>query len=110
MEATVRIGYFLASEEFRPAESVRQARLAQDHGMDSVWISDHFHPWLASQGEAPFVWTTIGVVLQATQVDVVTAVTCPIMRTHPAIVAHAAPTAGAFGEGRPPQALRSRLR
>lgn len=96
----MRIGYFLSSEEFGPAELVRQARLAEDHGMSRIWISDHFHPWIAAQGQSPFVWTTIGAVLQATNLHVTTAVTCPIMRIHPAIIAQAAATAGALGEGR----------
>lgn len=96
----MRIGYFLASEEFGPLESVRQARLAEDHGMSAVWISDHFHPWTSDQGQSPFVWTTIGAILQATSLQVTTAVTCPTVRIHPAIIAQAAATAGVLGEGR----------
>jgi G6PDH family F420-dependent oxidoreductase len=96
----MRIGYFLASEEFDPVESVRQARLAEDHAMSSVWISDHFHPWTGEQGQSPFVWTTVGAILQATSLRVTTAVTCPTVRIHPAIIAQAAATAGVLGEGR----------
>ena len=47
------IGYFLSSEEHGPAELVHQARLASDAGIGSVWISDHFHPWLDEQGQSP---------------------------------------------------------
>ncbi|MGH8891453.1 MAG: TIGR03557 family F420-dependent LLM class oxidoreductase [Acidothermaceae bacterium] len=96
----MRIGYFLSSEEFAPRELVRQARLAEDHGMSGIWISDHFHPWNDEQGESPFVWTTIGAIMQATDLHVTTAVTCPTVRIHPAIIAQAAATAGALGEGR----------
>ena len=96
----MRIGYFLASEEFGPLESLRQARLAEDHGMSAVWISDHFHPWTAEQGESPFVWTTIGAILATTSLRVTTAVTCPTVRIHPAIIAQAAATAAVLGEGR----------
>lgn len=96
----MRIGYFLASEEYGPGESVRQARLAEDHGMASVWISDHFHPWLDAQGQSPFVWTTIGAIAQATRLHITTAVTCPLMRIHPAIIAQAAATAAVLSEGR----------
>lgn len=96
----MRIGYFLASEEYGPIELVRQARLAEDHGMTSVWISDHFHPWNGEQGESSFVWTTIGALAQATRLSITTAVTCPTMRIHPALVAQAAATAGALAEGR----------
>jgi len=96
----MHIGYFLASEEYGPIESVRQARLAEDHGITSVWISDHFHPWIDAQGQSPFVWTTIGAIAQATSLHITTAVTCPLMRIHPAIIAQAAATAGVLSEGR----------
>jgi G6PDH family F420-dependent oxidoreductase len=96
----MRIGYFLASEEYGPVELVRQGRLAEDHGMTSVWISDHFHPWNDEQGESSFVWTTIGALAQATQLSITTAVTCPTVRIHPAIIAQAAATAGALAPGR----------
>jgi G6PDH family F420-dependent oxidoreductase len=96
----MRIGYFLSSEEYEPAELVRQARLAEDNGMVGLWISDHFHPWLDTQGQSSFVWTTLGAVAAVTQLPITTAVTCPIMRIHPAIVAQAAATAGALTEGR----------
>lgn len=96
----MRVGYFLSSEEYGPIELVRQAKLAEDHGMSSVWISDHFHPWTQEQGESPFVWTTIGAVAQATRLAITTAVTCPIMRVHPAVIAQAAATAGVLTEGR----------
>src|SRR4051812_46214623 len=48
------IGYFLSSEEHGPKQLVDQARMASDVGIGSVWISDHFHPWLDDQGESPF--------------------------------------------------------
>lgn len=94
------LGYFLSSEEHPPGELVRQARLAEEHGFRSVWISDHFHPWLESQGESPFVWTTIGGIGATTALRVTTAVTCPMVRTHPAIVAHAAATSAVLLDGR----------
>ena len=96
----MRIGYALACEEFGPVELVRQARLAQDHGMPAVWISDHFHPWTSEQGQSPFVWTVIGAIAQATDLAITTAVTCPTVRIHPAVVAQAAATAGAISDGR----------
>ncbi len=94
------IGYFLSSEEHGPRELVRQATLASDAGIGSVWISDHFHPWLDEQGESPFVWSVIGAIAASTPLTVTTAVTCPTMRTHPAIIAHAAATCSLLLEGR----------
>jgi G6PDH family F420-dependent oxidoreductase len=96
----VEIGYFLSSEEHGPAALVDQARAAADAGIRSVWISDHFHPWLDEQGESPFVWSVIGAIAAATPLRVTTAVTCPTMRIHPALVAHAAATCALLLDGR----------
>ena len=94
-----RYGYFLSSEEYDPAELVRQARLAEQAGFEALWISDHFHPWLDEQGHSSFVWTVIGAISQASSLPITTAVTCPIMRIHPALVAQAAATAGLLTQG-----------
>jgi G6PDH family F420-dependent oxidoreductase len=96
----VRIGYVLASEEHGPAELVRQARLAEEHGFSGLWISDHYHPWNDEQGQSPFVWSTLGALSAATQLPVTTAVTCPTMRIHPAVVAQAAATSAVLLDGR----------
>src|SRR2546423_481054 len=96
----MRIGYFLSSEEFGPRELVRQARMAEEAGFEGLWISDHFHPWNDEQGHSSFVWSTIGAIAQATEMHVTTAVTCPTVRIHPAIVAHAAATSAVLLEGR----------
>ena len=84
-------GYSLSSEEHAPAALVRNARHAEAAGFDFLSVSDHFHPWIDEQGHSPFVWTVLGAVAQATShVRVGTGVTCPILRTHPAVIAHAA--------------------
>lgn len=90
----MRIGYFLSSEQFGPAELLDQARRSEQAGFEALWISDHFHPWTASQGESPFVWSVIGALSQAVpNLPLTTAVTCPILRIHPVILAQAAATA-----------------
>ena len=67
----------------------------------SSTISDHFHPWIGEQGHSPFVWSVLGAVASATErVRVGTGVTCPILRVHPAIVAHAAATTAQLFQGR----------
>src|SRR4051794_16761480 len=97
----MKIGYFLSSEEFSPAELVRQAKLAEQHGFQGLWISDHYHPWVEAQGQSSFVWSVIGALSQVTErLPVTTAVTCPTMRIHPAIIAQAAATAAALLPGR----------
>jgi G6PDH family F420-dependent oxidoreductase len=95
------IGYALSSEEFGPRELVGFARKAEEAGFTFALISDHYHPWLESQGEAPFVWATIGGIAMVTEkLRLGTGVTCPLLRLHPAIVAQAAATAGAMMPGR----------
>jgi G6PDH family F420-dependent oxidoreductase len=88
-----KIGYFLSSEQYTPAELVDQAKRAEAAGFDALWISDHFHPWNDEQGQSAFVWGIIGALSQVTSLPVSTAVTCPTIRIHPAIIAQAAATA-----------------
>jgi G6PDH family F420-dependent oxidoreductase len=90
----VSIGYFLSCEEFGPRELVRQAKQAADAGFERLWISDHYHPWNDQQGQSPFVWSVIGALSEAVPgMPVTTAVTCPTVRIHPAVLAQAAATA-----------------
>jgi G6PDH family F420-dependent oxidoreductase len=96
----VHIGYFLSSEEHTPSQLVEQAKWAEDAGFDCLWISDHFHPWNDEQGEASFVWSVLGALAGATTLPVTTAVTCPTVRIHPAIVAQAAATVASMMPGR----------
>lgn len=95
-----KIGYFLSSEQWTPQSLVDQARRAEDAGFEALWISDHFHPWNDAQGQGPFVWGVIGALSQVTSLPVSTAVTCPTMRIHPAIIAQAAATAAVQLDGR----------
>ena len=96
----MRIGYFLSCEELDPATLVEQARLAEEAGFEALWISDHFHPWNDEQGQSPFVWGVIGAISQVCSLPVTTAVTCPTVRIHPAVVAQAAATAPSSSKGR----------
>jgi G6PDH family F420-dependent oxidoreductase len=89
----VKIGYFLSCEEYGPRDLIDQAIAAEHAGFDSLWISDHFHPWTDEQGQSPFVWSMIGALSQVVSLPITTAVTCPTVRMHPAIIAHAAATA-----------------
>jgi G6PDH family F420-dependent oxidoreductase len=93
-------GYFLSSEEHGAPSLVRTAQQAEEAGFRSVWISDHYHPWLDSQGESAFVWCVIGGIAATTNLRVTTAVTCPTFRTHPAVIAHAAATAATMLDDR----------
>lgn len=96
----MRFGYFLSCEEFTPRQLVEQARLAEEAGFDALWISDHYHPWNDEQGQSPLVWSVIGAISQVCSLPVTTAVTCPTVRIHPAVIAQAAATSAVMLDGR----------
>src|SRR5262245_54476569 len=97
----IEVGYWMSSEEHSPSDLVRNAQRAEELGFRSAMISDHFHPWIDRQGNAPFVWSVIGGIAQATRrLRLGTGVTCPLIRTHPAIIAHASATAADLMAGR----------
>lgn len=94
-------GFSLSSEEHAPTDLVVHAASAEEAGFDFCSISDHFHPWVQAQGHSPFVWSVLGAIAGATEeLELVTGVTCPIIRTHPVIVAHAVATTSLMFEGR----------
>jgi G6PDH family F420-dependent oxidoreductase len=96
-----QIGYHLSAEELAPEAFVPAAVRAEQLGFDFVTVSDHFHPWTTTQGQSPFVWTVLGAVAHATErVGIGTAVTCPTVRIHPAIIAQAAATTARLAGGR----------
>lgn len=95
------IGYTLSSEENDAPSLVEQAARAERAGFAFAGISDHFHPWIDRQGQSPFVWGVLGAISRATDhLPLLTGVTCPTIRVHPAIVAHAAATAATLLPGR----------
>jgi coenzyme F420-dependent glucose-6-phosphate dehydrogenase len=101
MTTDTRIGYALSSEEHRPLDLVRYARMAEDAGFDFAMISDHFHPWLDRQGQSPFVWSVLGGIAASTDRLIVgTGVTALSQRIHPAILAQAAATVAGMLPGR----------
>jgi coenzyme F420-dependent glucose-6-phosphate dehydrogenase len=97
----MELGYWLSSEEFGPRDLVAHAELAERAGLPFALVSDHYHPWVDAQGQSPFVWSTIGGIAATTErIRIGTAVTCPLIRTHPAVVAQAAATSSVLLEGR----------
>jgi G6PDH family F420-dependent oxidoreductase len=86
-------GYTLMCEQSPPDALVRDARRAEEAGFDFSVISDHYQPWLASQGHSGYAWSILGAAAQATErIGLMTYVTCPILRYHPAVVAQKAAT------------------
>ena len=97
----VQLGYTLLTEQSDPKSLVGDAVAAEQAGWDFEVSSDHYFPWLDVQGHAPNAWATLGAVAQATErVELMTYVTCPILRYHPAVVAQQAATVGLLSDGR----------
>src|SRR5213082_3680259 len=87
------IGYTMMCEQAGPKQLVRDVTLAEQAGFDFAVISDHYQPWLESQGHSPYAWSVLGAAAQATErIPLMTYVTCPTVRYHPAVVAQKAAT------------------
>jgi coenzyme F420-dependent glucose-6-phosphate dehydrogenase len=96
-----KLGYSLSSEEWDAPSLVAFAERAEEVGFSFAGISDHFHPWVDAQGNSPFVWGVLGAIAARTErIELLTGVTCPTQRIHPAIVAQAAATAAQLMPGR----------
>ncbi len=86
-------GYTMMCEQSRPDQLVRDVRQAEKAGFDFSVISDHYQPWLDAQGHSGYAWSILGAAAQATErIGLMTYVTCPILRYHPAVVAQKAAT------------------
>ncbi|MCC5033767.1 LLM class F420-dependent oxidoreductase [Streptomyces sp. WAC 00631] len=97
----VQIGYTMLTEQAGPRELVGHVVRAEEAGFDFSVTSDHYFPWLRSQGHSPHAWTVLGAAAQATsRIPLMTYVTCPTMRYHPAVVAQKAATLHLLSEGR----------
>ena len=97
----MRIGYTLMTEQSDPRSLVRYAAAGEQAGFDFEVMSDHYFPWLDEQGHSGYAWSMLGAVTQVTDtVELMTYVTCPIMRYHPAVVAQKAATVGVLSDGR----------
>jgi G6PDH family F420-dependent oxidoreductase len=97
----LKLGYKLMSEEHGPSALVRNAQRAEQAGFDFAAISDHYFPWIEEQGHSPLAWSVLGALANATlRIGLMTSVTCPIMRYHPAIIAQGAATMGLLSDNR----------
>jgi G6PDH family F420-dependent oxidoreductase len=94
-------GYTMMCEQSGPKELVRDVRRAEAAGFEFAVISDHYFPWLEAQGHSPYAWSVLGAAAQATStIELMTYVTCPTMRYHPAIVAQKGATMQLLSDGR----------
>jgi coenzyme F420-dependent glucose-6-phosphate dehydrogenase len=95
-----RIGYAASMEQFSPRELLTYCRQAEEQGFTAVMASDHFHPWVPSQGQSGFVWSFMGALGATTNLRFGPGVTPPGYRYHPAIIAQAAATLEEMFPGR----------
>ncbi|MFC9842622.1 LLM class F420-dependent oxidoreductase [Streptomyces sp. NPDC060223] len=97
----VQIGYTMMTEQAGPRALVDDLVAAERAGFDFSVTSDHYFPWLASQGHAPYAWSVLGAAAQATErIPLMTYVTCPTVRYHPAVIAQKAATMQLLSQGR----------
>ncbi|MDQ0792078.1 LLM class F420-dependent oxidoreductase [Streptomyces sp. B1I3] len=97
----IKIGYTMMTEQAGPRALVEDVVAAEEAGFDFSVTSDHYFPWLASQGHAPYAWSVLGAAAQATsRIPLMTYVTCPTTRYHPAVIAQKAATLQLLAEGR----------
>ena len=96
-----RFGYTLMTEQSGPKSLVSYAVGAQAANFDFLVSSDHYFPWLESMGHAPYAWSVLGAVAQATtEIEFMTYVTCPTIRYQPAVVAQKAATLALLSDNR----------
>ena len=95
-----RLGYAASFEQFHPTDLLAYCQQAERAGFTVVTASDHFHPWVPSQGQSAFVWSWLGALGATTSLRFGTGVTPPGWRYHPAIIAQAAATLEAMYPGR----------
>ncbi|HEV2108863.1 MAG TPA: TIGR03557 family F420-dependent LLM class oxidoreductase, partial [Thermomicrobiales bacterium] len=94
------IGYAASFEQFHPTDLLKYSQQAEGAGFEAVMASDHFHPWVPSQGHSAFVWAWMGALGATTKLRFGTGVTPPGYRYHPAVLAQAAATLEAMYPGR----------
>jgi len=84
------LGYKTCHEQYQPDRLLDHAVLAEKHGFETLWTSDHFHPWAHTGAAGGFAWIWIAAAAERTRkMSLGTAVTAPILRYHPAVVAQA---------------------
>ncbi|MFM9108889.1 MAG: TIGR03557 family F420-dependent LLM class oxidoreductase [Chloroflexota bacterium] len=94
------VGYAASFEQFHPTDLLAYCQQAEHSGFTSIMASDHFHPWVPSQGHSAFVWSWMGALGAVTNLRFGTGVTPPGYRYHPAVLAQAATTIEAMFPGR----------
>jgi coenzyme F420-dependent glucose-6-phosphate dehydrogenase len=97
----LKVGYKASAEQFGPRDLVEYAVRAEELGLDSVLVSDHFLPWRHEGGHAPFALAWMAAVAERTErVQIGTSVLTPTFRYNPAVIAQAFATMSLLSGGR----------
>ena len=97
----LKVGYKASAEQFAPGELAAYAVRAEELGLDSVTISDHFQPWRLTGGHAPNSMAWLGYVAARTErVLLGTSVMTPTFRYNPPVVAQTFATLACLSGGR----------
>lgn len=101
MGRTLKLGYKASAEQFGARDLVEYGVLAEQAGMDSAVVSDHFQPWRHNGGHAPFslAWMT-AVGERTSTITLGTSVLTPTFRYNPAVIAQSFATMGCLYPGR----------
>src|SRR5699024_264148 len=97
----LKFGYKASAEQFGPRDLVEYAVMAEQAGMDSATVSDHFQPWRDDGGHAPvsLAWmTAVGERTERLQLG--TSVLTPTLGYTPAVRAQALATMACLYPGR----------
>lgn len=97
----MRYGYKASAEQFGPRELLAFSELAEELGLSTIAVSDHFQPWRHKGGHTPAVFPWLGALGCATKTALLgTSVLTPTMRYHPSIVAQNFATLACLNPGR----------
>jgi coenzyme F420-dependent glucose-6-phosphate dehydrogenase len=97
----MRYGYKASAEQFGPRELLDYSRLAEELGLETVAVSDHFQPWRHHGGHTPAVLPWLGALGERTSRAMLgTSVLTPTMRYHPSIIAQNFATLACLNPGR----------
>jgi coenzyme F420-dependent glucose-6-phosphate dehydrogenase len=101
MSAHMRYGYKASAEQFETRRLLDLSLRAEQAGLDTIAVSDHFQPWRHTGGHAPAAMPWLGALAQATEGALLgTSVLTPTLRYHPSIVAQAFATIARLAPGR----------
>jgi coenzyme F420-dependent glucose-6-phosphate dehydrogenase len=97
----MRYGYKASAEQFGARRLLDLSLRAEELGLETVAVSDHFQPWRHHGGHSPAALPWLGAAGQRTTgMALGTSVLTPTLRYHPSVIAQAFATLGCLTPGR----------